>query len=310
MQYSATCRCVTLLLALGMLFGGYAQESKVNFYDANGQKKATLGWDETAGTVVEDKTSTDLQGGKLIINPAGEATGAGDIELVPGSVLDEGFPVPASVVVGTEEDRNAFVAHGGVDIGGALKLTGAATGGNSMEIELGEPIDAALSEAQAAGDIAFSPSLGQIALTSRTFSPSAGGESSTKMAISSQAVEITSVQSGTPDPEGASLKVDGTIEAKTIKIGDWEIEQLTDAGAPDYVFEEDYDLRELDEVESYIQENKHLPDVPSGKEFEEKGANLIEMNYTLLRKVEELTLYVIEQQKQIEELRERVGEGQ
>jgi len=81
-------------------------------------------------------------------------------------------------------------------------------------------------------------------------------------------------------------------------IGDWEIEQVAEA-APDYVFEDDYNLRSLEEVEEYIEENKHLPEVPSAKEFADNGANLIKMNYTLLQKIEELTLYSIEQNKKI-----------
>lgn len=78
----------------------------------------------------------------------------------------------------------------------------------------------------------------------------------------------------------------------------------------DYVFEEDYKPASLQEVENYIKENKHLPDIPSAKEVETEGLNLGEMDAKLLQKVEELTLYMIEQdklnkeqQKAIEELK-------
>ncbi len=71
----------------------------------------------------------------------------------------------------------------------------------------------------------------------------------------------------------------------------------------DYVFEPDYQLRSLEEVEGYVKENKHLPEVPSAAEFEENGYSIGEMDDVLLRKIEELTLYMIEQQKEIEKLK-------
>ena len=71
---------------------------------------------------------------------------------------------------------------------------------------------------------------------------------------------------------------------------------------PDYVFESSYKLMPLDTLENYIQIHKHLPDVPSAKSIEEAGKiSLGEMNNTLLKKVEELTLYLIQQQKLIQE---------
>ena len=72
---------------------------------------------------------------------------------------------------------------------------------------------------------------------------------------------------------------------------------------PDYVFGEGYRLMPLDEVEEYIGENGHLPQMPSAAEVEADGANLGEMNRLLLQKVEELTLYIIDLQKQIDELK-------
>ena len=70
----------------------------------------------------------------------------------------------------------------------------------------------------------------------------------------------------------------------------------------DFVFNKDYYLKPLSEVEKFISINKHLPDVPSAKEVSEKGYSQHEINKALLQKVEELTLYVIEQQKKIEAL--------
>lgn len=75
---------------------------------------------------------------------------------------------------------------------------------------------------------------------------------------------------------------------------------------PDFVFEEDYNLRSLTEVEAYITQNKHLPNVPSAAEVEKDGLDLGEMDKILLQKIEELTLYTIEQQKQIEALKKEL----
>ncbi|MDW7691158.1 hypothetical protein R9C00_19600 [Flammeovirgaceae bacterium SG7u.111] len=78
----------------------------------------------------------------------------------------------------------------------------------------------------------------------------------------------------------------------------------------DFVFEENYALPTLSEVESFIQENHHLQDIPSAKEVEANGIDLGEMDAKLLQKIEELTLYTIEQQKEIEALKKKNTELQ
>jgi len=99
---------------------------------------------------------------------------------------------------------------------------------------------------------------------------------------------------GTLSPQ-AKLDVKGTIRAKEVKI-----EMGAGEGA-DFVFESDYNLKPLSEVEAFVRENKHLPEIPSAKQMQAEGLNVNEMQIKLLQKVEELTLYVIEQQKQLEE---------
>ncbi len=95
-----------------------------------------------------------------------------------------------------------------------------------------------------------------------------------------------------------NLSVFGTINAKEVNVS------LT-VPAPDYVFEKSYHLTSLVELETYLESHKHLPGIPSAKEMEVSGVNLSEINMLLLKKVEELTLYVIEQQKQIEALKNK-----
>ncbi len=106
---------------------------------------------------------------------------------------------------------------------------------------------------------------------------------------------------GTTAPTTA-LTVKGTILATKIQI-------LSDDEIPasDYVFKEDYKLKTLNEVEEFVNENKHLPEVPSAKEFKENGYSVGEMDDILLRKIEELTLYIIDQQKEIDELKKQVS---
>ncbi|MBX2841665.1 MAG: hypothetical protein KTR26_07830 [Flammeovirgaceae bacterium] len=74
----------------------------------------------------------------------------------------------------------------------------------------------------------------------------------------------------------------------------------------DFVFEEDYKLRSLQEVESFVKENKHLPEIPSATEVEEEGIDLGAMDAKLLQKIEELTLYMIEQDKKVNTLIKKV----
>ena len=95
--------------------------------------------------------------------------------------------------------------------------------------------------------------------------------------------------------QGHKLAVNGTVICEGITV-------VTDVPDADYVFEDDYDLKALPEVEAFIKENRHLPDIPSAEEFKSQGYKVGEMDEMLLRKVEELTLYLIEQNKRIEKL--------
>ena len=101
---------------------------------------------------------------------------------------------------------------------------------------------------------------------------------------------------GTTTTGTHKLAVNGTIGAREIKVEttSWS----------DFVFEDNYQLRNLEEVESFIEENKHLPDIPSEEDVIENGIQLGEMDAKLLQKIEELMLYTIQQEKKIKELQE------
>ena len=102
---------------------------------------------------------------------------------------------------------------------------------------------------------------------------------------------------GTSTPQG-KLAVNGTIYTKKVTV--------TATGWPDYVFADGYKLPSLAEVEAFIKKNKHLPEVPSAKTIESNGLDLGDNQAVLLKKIEELTLYAIEQQKQIEAMKKEI----
>jgi len=131
------------------------------------------------------------------------------------------------------------------------------------------------------------------------------GSASIKLAYKNQfAGDVTSenfyalgnVGIGTTSPN-EKLSVNGNIRAKEIKVEatNW----------PDYVFENDYILPTLEDIEKQIKENGHLPGIPSAEEVKYNGIKLGEMNGLLLAKIEELTLHLIEKDKEVKYLLEQ-----
>ncbi len=114
---------------------------------------------------------------------------------------------------------------------------------------------------------------------------------------------------GTSTPDEL-LTVKGKIHTQEVRV------DLDGAVAPDYVFESyyqgfskampEYYLISLEELEAYLKENRHLPNIPSAETMEQQGFSLKEMNLLLLQKIEELTLYTLDQQKQIDALKKTV----
>jgi len=97
---------------------------------------------------------------------------------------------------------------------------------------------------------------------------------------------------GTPSPQEA-LFVNGNIRARQIKV---EIDRR-----PDYVFEDRYSLPSLQDLNKYVRQNHRLPNMPTAKDVESLGLNLGEITRNLMEKVEELTLYLIEKDRQLGE---------
>ncbi len=104
---------------------------------------------------------------------------------------------------------------------------------------------------------------------------------------------MLSINNGTT--ETFRVEANGLTRARKIKVD-------ADVWA-DYVFEPDYKLMPLSDVESFLKEHKHLPSIPSEKVMLEEGIDLAEMNVKMMEKIEELTLYLIEQNKELEKVK-------
>jgi len=112
---------------------------------------------------------------------------------------------------------------------------------------------------------------------------------------------------GTADPQGYKLAVNGGMIATSVKVKAY-------ANWPDYVFGKGHELMPLADLKAYVDKNQHLPEIPSAAEVEKNGQDLGEINKILVKKVEELTLYLIEKdkedkarQKEVDELKMQVA---
>jgi len=107
-------------------------------------------------------------------------------------------------------------------------------------------------------------------------------------------VNTGNVGIGTLNPT-SKLSVNGDIRTKEVVV---------ETGWADYVFDKKYKLIPLSDVEKFIQQNRHLPGIPSAGEIQKNGLSVGEMQTKMMQKIEELTLYIIELEKQVTELKE------
>ncbi len=196
--------------------------------------------------------------------------------------------------IGTSDPRERLDVHGAINI-----VRG--SGGRASFITLDHDPKIWSSYNSTSTSYPFTNSdLGHLVLQPRTSSPRdilfvTGDGDDIRMVVKGNG----NIGIGTTSPD-AKLAVKGDIHTQEVKV------DLNGSVAPDFVFEQDYKLLTLQETEKYIRANKHLPEIPSAQEMEENGLELKEMNLKLLQKVEELTLHLIRQNKEIQELKKKV----
>ncbi|MFY0689682.1 MAG: hypothetical protein JXQ90_21095 [Cyclobacteriaceae bacterium] len=116
--------------------------------------------------------------------------------------------------------------------------------------------------------------------------------------INSLYYTLGNVGIGVVNPSDAKLEVDGTILAEELKVKDVN-------GGADFVFEEDYQLMSLIDLQAFINEHHHLPEVPSAASMTKEGLSVAEFNILLLQKIEELTLHLIQKEEELDDLKSR-----
>ncbi len=169
-----------------------------------------------------------------------------------------------------------------------IKSPGTQTGGSSTDYDFGIT-DGAGNQLQLLGLVNTASNYGLLQVIK-------GGVGPANLVLQTQG---GNVGIGTTSPD-AKLAVKGTIHTQEVKV-DLQVP------GPDYVFNDDYKLITLTEIKDYVTKNHHLPEIPSAAQMAKDGINLGDMNTRLLKKVEELTLYAIDQQKQMEQLKKDQG---
>lgn len=208
------------------------------------------------------------------------------VDIVGNVCIGNNSPLDKLDILGTTASNPGHVVFG--DGGNNLpymkfyKWTG--TGTSYFQTTIGNSLDAA-------GAISFQTGAGGGVIGS-------DGQT-TRMIITQQG----NVGINTTNTQGYTFAVNGTCVATAITVkayGNW----------PDYVFKKDYNLPTLTEVKTYIDKNQHLPEMPSAEQLERDGLNLGEMNKLLVKKVEELTLYLIEKDKKEKIQEEKITDQQ
>ncbi len=224
--------------------------------------------------------------GRLDVIGAG-TTSATNTFMLRNSLLD--------TVLRMRDDGRMGIGYNGASYGRTLNLGG--TGQNfytSNEAAFGGaifPTDTSLvlwSNSGANNYLVLQPSWGNTGIG--TYTPNAKFHVNGNMLIGGNSANIKT---------GYSLSVDGKIVAEEVLV------QLSTSW-PDYVFNKDYKLMPLKELEKSIRENNHLPNIPTAAEVEKEGITLGDMNKRLMEKVEELTLYIIDLDKKNNALTERM----
>lgn len=199
-------------------------------------------------------------------------------------LLDSKSDVESSGILKLSGTGNSYIINGNLGIGTTAPATSLEVNGKARVTSLLYVNDIMGGNG---GDLRMGPNTGANSSTIFTI----GGATQTEiMRVSYNG----NVGIGTTNPT-SKLTVAGNINSREVKVS-------VDAGA-DFVFETNYILPSLDSIAKYIDQNKHLPQIASADLMKKDGINLSEMNIKLLQKIEELTLYIIEQNKDIKNLK-------
>jgi hypothetical protein len=243
-------------------------------------KRLRLGYNTTGnyGSIQALRSGTTYD--NFNINPDGGNVGVGTV--APSAKLH----INASLT-------ESAIKIGSPNVQGNINVPiGASTGGYNLDFYTWRDIqvDQIGARIRAERINSYQPNNALVQSMDLVFSTSTGGiqtELTEKLRINSTG----NVSIGTSDAKGYKLAVNGNILATEIKV--------QAAPWPDYVFSKNYNLPALQSIEKHIKKEGYLPDMPSAKEVESNGINVGEMNAKLLKKIEELTLYIIDQNKEL-----------
>lgn len=214
-----------------------------------------------------------------------------------------------NVGIGTTSASNRLDVEGGMAVGAAYSGSNAApTNGLIVEGRVGIGVNSVNGESNLAIGSNGANEGGQIQLNAPTASAGKAVHLDSYLANGNQPImrflagtnSSSQTHLASLDLTNGDFGVTGQLSAKSIRINSsWTLE------VPDYVFEEGYRVTSLEETEKFVKKNKHLPEIPSAKQLNKEGMDLAEMNLRLLKKVEELTLHAIAQEKRLRKLETR-----
>ncbi|GAB6121400.1 hypothetical protein [Dysgonomonas termitidis] len=292
---------IVLIILFILSVATYSQDQAVNgnlIQQLNNQwlSPAKLQLGRSNADIIENKAVIGVTNGNLHLDP------------YPGYALylnyyqrdsnsgNKGMMISPSgnVGIGTNNPQRKLDVRGGQNLGGTLYITSPYAGGycEGIRISAGSNNWATIALGST-GDSGTGENVWSIHRTNNNdFSISRNSPDGANGMVITKSGNIGL---GTINPQ-SKLEVNGIIRSKEVKI------EAT--GWSDFVFNKDYNLRPLSEVETHIKKHKHLPEIPSEKEVLENGISVGEIQAKLLQKIEELTLYVIEQDKAIKSLKE------